>query len=189
MVEELALRAAGRWLLAGALLAMPGCYEGAGPGQDGGVDGTDDGEADGGDGDDDGDGDGADDGADDGAAAQCSEETPPRAGLLRMNRRTYVNALGEVFGDEAVAGVQIAIDALPGTQAGVFAAETAAPTYSEVTATVDIAAQLAYGLTLDDAALAGLSPCLTSVPAGSDPSTDTCLGDFMDEMGRRLLRR
>ena len=182
------------WALALAVSLGGGCYEGleGGPGgQDaegtsGGqeTNATSAGETSGGD-----ESGGESGNDDDGPSAACDENTPPRATLVRMNRTTYVNALTDLFGAQAVSQVQVAIDAMPATHGGVFSSETMAPSYSEVTASVDIAAELAYGLTADQASLEALDPCLSAVPAGADPGTDGCLGDLMERYGRRILRR
>ncbi len=121
--------------------------------------------------------------------AGCNEMPPPRAALLRMSKTNYVNALREVFGADAVAQAELAIDGLPSTKAGLFATELAPPTYAEVASYVNIATQLAFALTHDDADLAALRPCLADVPAGADPSSDACLAQLVDDYGRRMLRR
>ena len=116
------------WLLA-ALLAGPGCYAGVDDGEAEGGDGAEDGDGDG-DGDGaDGEGDGDDDDDDDDAGAQCDGTQPPRAALRRMSKATYVHALTDVFGADAVAGVQLSIDAMPATHGGTYSTETLAPTY------------------------------------------------------------
>lgn len=173
-------------VLAALLVALPACYRGThegGAAQGGDTDTAHDADADGG-------GDGGDDDGptDDGAAAEC-EEAATRATLVRMNRTSYVNALEEVFGAAAVDDVRDALSAMPSTHVGVFSSEQAAATYSEVSAQVFIASQLAYTLTRDDAALQSLSPCLADVPPGADAQADPCLADFIDTYGRKILRR
>jgi hypothetical protein len=177
----------GSWLLAALVVAAPGCYRGT----DGGADpGAGEGDGTAGDagsdaaGDDD-----AGDGSDDGVAAGCEDDAAPRATLLRMSRTSYVGALEEIFGAAAIEPVQGALSAMPSTHVGVFTSEQAAATYSEVSAQIFIASQLAYSLTQDDAALESLSSCLPAVPPGADAASDPCLSDFIDAYGRRILRR
>ena len=182
--------AAGRWLLAGLLSAIPGCYQGIelqpGVGDD---DANDDTGRDDAGGTDDGGAGTGDDMPDDGVPAECGDGMAPRGALVRMSRTNYVNALEEIFGPTVVEEVDGALSSLPSTHVGVFSAELAAPTYSEISAQVFIASQLAYELTRDDAALTALMPCLSSVPSGADPLDDTCLADFLDAYGKRILRR
>ena len=121
--------------------------------------------------------------------AGCDELAPPFAALRRMSRTNYVNALEDVFGVEAVDQVRFAVDSLPSTKAGVFASELPPPTYSEVASYVDVATQLSFYLTQNDADLAALRPCLPDVGPGADPANETCVAEFIEEYATKLLRR
>jgi hypothetical protein len=166
-------------------LAMGGCYTGAQ--SDGGA--ADEGTGEGGESADGSGESGEGESGDNVDPAGCNEMPPPRASLLRMSKTNYVNALQDVFGADAVARAELAIDGLPSTKMGVFATELAPPTYAEVASYVNIATQLAFELTNDDADLASLRACLTDVPAGADAASDACVSSFIDDYGRLMLRR
>jgi hypothetical protein len=168
------------------ILAMAGCYSGAGS------DGGDDDQGEGGTVDDD-DGDGtADDDAGDGTdtdAVACDETTAPRVALLRMHRTNYVHALESVFGTDAVAAIDATIGTLPAASSGMFATELPPVGFTEVSAYYSIANQLSLELTKDDASLAALSECLPAVAPGADAATDACLVALVEDYGKRILRR
>jgi Protein of unknown function (DUF1592)/Protein of unknown function (DUF1588)/Protein of unknown function (DUF1595) len=161
-------------------MLMGGCYRGSeGAAADG--DGSSSGATMDGSGDDSGSG-------DDATPAGC-DDTPPRASLVRVNRVLYTNALESAFGVAAVDRVRDALDSLPSAGGGVFATELPPPSFSEVTAYVEIASRLAFELTRDETRLGELRLCLTDVPPGVDPRNDACVAGFVDELAPKLLRR
>ncbi len=167
------------------ILAMAGCYSGARG------DGDDDDQGDGGTVDDDGDGTADDDDGDgtDTDAASCDDTTAPRVSLLRMHRTNYVHALESVFGSDAVAAIDATVGTLPAASSGMFATELPPAGFTEVSAYYNIANQLSLELTKDDASLTALSDCLPAVPPGANATSDACLVAFIEDYGRRVLRR
>jgi hypothetical protein len=127
-------------------------------------------------------------GADTGVPASCDADARPRASLVRLSRDNYVHALGEVFGDDALAPVLATIDTLPEVSSGAFATEVPPAGFAEVSAYFNIASQLAFDLTKDEASLAELSACLPDVAPGAG-ADDPCVAEVIDRYGTRLLRR
>ncbi len=174
-----------------ALMLPAGCYTGADSAsqdtdsadESGGPEEGDDGES-GGTG-----GGGDDTGEDDGQPAGCSPDDVPSAALVRMNHDGYVNALRDIFGEQTVEDLDAVLGAIPSTHIGHFRTELAAPTYAEVSAQVNAAFSVASHLTRDDDALVGLAACLPDVPDGATVGSTACLSGFVDDYGRRILRR
>jgi len=113
----------------------------------------------------------------------CTEEVVAPAALLRIDRATYVNALETLFGDEALDPARGAIEALPEAVGGRYSSATGAPSFTEVSAYVDIASAVAFEV--DPATVA---PCLAELE-GVLPATDECVAGFLATMARRVLRR
>jgi hypothetical protein len=118
----------------------------------------------------------------------CREGDTPDADLLRVARSTYLSALETLFGSTALDAVRTNADGLPVTRSGTYSSELAPASFAEVSAYQDIAAALAFEVTKDSASLAALSPCLGSFSGAVDPASDACLGAFVDDFGKRLLR-
>lgn len=176
------------WWVAALLLPL-GCYTGA----ESAVQDTDsaDTAAEAGDGDSSGgattDGDGTD--GDGGVPAGCEPDDVPSSALVRTNRDGIVNAIRDVFGQEVVDDLGPVLEAIPALHVGEFSTELAPPSYAEVSAQVNAAFTVASHLTRNEEALAALSQCLPSVPAGADATTEPCLTALIDDYGRRVLRR
>lgn len=123
------------------------------------------------------------------AATRCNEGDVPEAELLRINRRTYLAALEEVFGEDSVAAVAPSLDTLPLTRAGQYSSELEAPSFAVVSAYLDIASALAFEVSRDETTLGALRPCLAELSGPVDPRSNACLGGLVDDLGRRLTRR